>query len=73
MIRSASSLLALVLIGAGCTSSSEYGIEPSPLVRELDGHDNGSALEQQITEENIRAQEGREEPIFNYDDNGGPE
>tara|TARA_R100000027_G_scaffold43940_2_gene33057 strand:+ start:8327 stop:8584 length:258 start_codon:yes stop_codon:yes gene_type:complete len=73
MIRSASLLLVVGLIGAGCTSSREYGMETSPLVQELDGKDHANELEEQITQENLRAQEDQDEPIFTYDDSGSPE
>ncbi len=48
-------------------------METSPLVQELDGKDHANELEEQITQENLRAQEDQDEPIFTYDDSGSPE
>jgi len=63
----------ILLVLAGCSSNPEYGIEPSPLVQELEGEDHGSEMEQQITRENRRALEEEQEPIFTMDDSGTPE
>ncbi|MGE9290115.1 MAG: hypothetical protein ACQKBT_03940 [Puniceicoccales bacterium] len=73
MIRNASLLLFLALIGFGCATDPEYGMEGSPLVQEMDGQSQASSLEEKITKDNVEAREQGDEPIFSYDDNGGPE
>lgn len=61
-------LFLVVLVSVvGCASSSEYGLQPSPLVKEIEGKSSGSALEREIRQENVRAIETREEPIFRSD------
>ncbi|MBC2604083.1 hypothetical protein [Puniceicoccus vermicola] len=73
MIRNASLLLALALMGFGCASQSEYGMETSPVVQEMDDQSDSESLGEKITEDNLEAQEDGDAPIFNYDDNGSPE
>ncbi len=73
MARNFMLLTALVLLGVGCASSPEYGTESSPLIREIESESDVKDLEQKIKEENRRARENEEEPIFSYDEEGVPE
>jgi len=62
------------LLLAGCSTDSEYGIKPSPVVQELEGgKSQGDKIETEIRQENIRAQEEQQEPIFSINDQGAPE